>query len=1008
MKRSISILIISDEIDKKNIVDMIDNIGIFYNYQVMLCDDFLIDSNLIYCYDIILIKTIFKKKGLEILNVFDLTKTDSEIIVITEKKSDIMELVRFYKDLRIRETVLLDLDKYILKSIFYINSNYKEVLDESVIEQQELLINTLDSVGDGIISTDINGKINMINEQAQKITGWSYEDALEKDIMNVLNLYDKIHNRPFDNLFDKAIQKGSTVGLEKDTVLISKNREEICISASCSPIRNRDENFVGVVIVFRDITRIRIIEKKFESEQQNLKIIFNAAPVSMAILDSNGCIKQMNHSAQKFFEKNDFESNEYRFGNSMGCVHSNDHELGCGHGEYCMECNINKIFESVINESKAINNIEFEHELLRNGIKEKKSISFSAQPIEIEGENHIIVTIDDITERKYSEQKIIESENRLSTLMETTSSNIFIFDSYNIKYVNKAMINFTGYSKEEFDDMNIEKLIHEDYKQLVLHRANSRLSGNDEPDRYELKFQTKDGSKKWVDLSVGLIKIDNKQYILGTFFDISETKKAEEELIQAKQLAEFANKAKSEFLANMSHEIRTPLNGIVGMADVSLLTNLNEDQKENINIIKNCADSLMKVINDVLDFSKIEAGKMKIEYQNIDIRKFIYNMTNFHRVKANEKGLDFKCIIHEDVPKFFITDPVRLQQVINNILGNAIKFTGSGSVKLLVNTKYTDSRYQLKFGVIDTGIGIHKDMIEKLFNSFTQVDSSITRNYGGTGLGLAISKQLINLLDGDIWINSIEGRGSNFWFTIKAKKNINIMKMNEKFIDNIKQNKSLNLNILYAEDDKFNQIVIKKYFDKVGCTLDIVNNGKEAIIAYGNKEYDVILMDIQMPIMDGIEATKRIRKIESLTRKHIPIIAITAFALKGDCERFISEGMDEYLAKPISIEELYTLINEVVFKGLKDIKDPRFINQIDAIEEQNTENEKISDLEISQIIQKIKESLDTNDYAKIEKYSHFVKESDDVDEKTRKIAFRIELEARKGKTEKLLEFLNQL
>lgn len=432
---------------------------------------------------------------------------------------------------------------------------------------------------------------------------------------------------------------------------------------------------------------------------------------------------------------------------------------------------------------------------------------------------------------------------------------------------------------------------------------------------FDYRFYLPDMTVRYA-FAIGKPIIDNKGNVIklsGTILDITERKLAEQELKIAKEKAEEATYAKSRFLATMSDEIKTPLNHIMGMTELINSPDLSDTQKENLEVINMSVNNLLNIFNDILDFSNIETGNLQIIFAEFNLRNQISMLLSLHKSQIQAKGLNFDVDINSNIPHYVVGDSKRFSQILNNILSNAIKFTKEGKISLKISIENENERnIKLLFRVKDTGIGISSSIKNKLFQEFTQEYSGRTREYGGTGLGLAISKNLVELHGGEIGMESEVGKGSEFWFTILFQRSnqIELNLNNETEAENDTRPK--NYKILLAEDNLMSQKIVKGVISKMGYGIDIANNGLEAVDMYKSNDYDIILMDIQMPVMDGITATKEIRNYERENNfeKRIKIIAFTANFLKEDLDLYRETEMDDFISKPFKSKDLNQIIEK--------------------------------------------------------------------------------------------------
>lgn len=510
-------------------------------------------------------------------------------------------------------------------------------------------------------------------------------------------------------------------------------------------------------------------------------------------------------------------------------------------------------------------------------------------------------------------------KDELKILLDTLPALVYFKDSQ-LRYhlANRAFLDFSEVSQEELEGKKLKEVFksyipigdYENLEESVIEKGKFFFNVEEQLE--------KNGNIIWVHTNIAPVRNHTGKIIglIGVSWDITDQKKYEEELKYSKEIAEEGEKIKDRFLTNMSHELRTPLNGIMGMAEILGKTNLDNKQQEYLKTLRNSGEQLISIINDIFTYSSLEKEEVKPISKVFNTRKLLQKTTQNFEERLSEKSLKSVIYIDKSIPQTIKGDPQLLGLILRNLYSNAVKFTETGTITMraVPVSQTTENELLVRFEVEDTGIGIQEHYKDILFGSFTQLDTSSTKTYQGTGLGLAISKKIVNLLKGEIGVESKRQNGSRFWVTVPLTlENMETEELfynKQKILDLLKE-----FSVLLVEDNLINQKITGLTLEKEGCQVDLANNGKVGFEKYQQKLYDLILMDIQMPVMDGLEATQKIREFEkSKTDRHSFIIALSANALKEDKEKAMASGMDGFLAKPFKPEELFQLLFNLIIK----------------------------------------------------------------------------------------------
>jgi PAS domain S-box-containing protein len=771
------------------------------------------------------------------------------------------------------------------------------------------LASIVESSSDAIIGRTLDGKIASWNRGAELMFGYSAEETIGQTTL-MLTTPEEL---PLFERNNAMLQAGQMVP-PFEIVCIAKNGRRFQASVSASPIKDHLGNPIAAFSILRDLTETKGAQKAVREAEEKLHSLVENIPDVAWSVDITQRVNYITPNVEKMLGipvEEVYARGPIVFFES---IHTDDRER------------VSTAFEALFLTGKAY---DVECRVQRRDGTWFWAHDRAVATYEKNGLTHASGLFSDITPRKKAEEATQASELRYRNLFDRSLAGVSrSSQDGQILDCNDAFAHIFGYaSRDEMIGLPLSSIFFnmedKEPEDRILTEHKSIVS-------LEKKLRRKDGSAVWCLSNLSLVHSETGVPIVeGTTIDITARKEIEEQLHLAKEAAEAANRAKSEFLANMSHEIRTPMNGIIGMTDLALDTSLTDEQREYLETVKISADALLDVINDILDFSKIEARRMELVQTEFNVREVTMHSITPLKPRAAQKKLTLDCIFDSDVPERAMGDPGRLRQILINLVGNAVKFTERGSVTVHVkNMPATEGEIKLHFCVHDTGLGIPREKQRTIFDAFVQADTTSTRQFGGTGLGLTIAAQLTALMGGEIHVESVSGKGSTFHFDVVlgvAEPSNHAQAQSALIVplDGSMHHGNLigkttaartGLNILIAEDNSINARVAVRLLQKYGHKPTLVQNGRMALEALNANAFDVVLMDLQMPDMDGFEATNAIRELEKITGRHIPIVAMTAHAMNGDRERCLSAGMDGYVSKPINQQELLDSIDSVLAK----------------------------------------------------------------------------------------------
>ncbi|MGW8301496.1 MAG: PAS domain S-box protein [Desulfobacterales bacterium] len=824
---------------------------------------------------------------------------------------------------------------------------FSDITERKKAEQElQKLSSAIEQSQVSVVITDPDGVIEYVNPKFSEVTGYRFDEAVGQNprVLNSGTQSPEFYKDMWGTIKAGRVWQGEFANKKK-------NGEVFWENATISPLRNKEEQITHFVAVKEDITERKQAEEARKDSEQRLAQIINFLPDPTFVIDNEGKVVTWNRAMEKL----------------TGVAA--DEMVGKGNFEYALPFYGER--RPILIDLVKNWNAQYESRYLsvtrdgKNLISESHHPSLAGKELYLYGTAGLIYDTDgavagaiesirDITEKKKADDIIRENEERLSNILKTTNEGFWLIDAEDRTLdVNEAMCEILQRPNEEVVGKSIKEFL--DDKNIKVIREQEQAHGEGRKALYEVSISRADGNfVPCLVNAASLLDADGKKIgTFGMFTDITERKHMEDELIEAKHLADEANRAKGDFLANMSHEIRTPMNAVIGMTHLALKTELTPKQRDYLTKIQSSANSLLGIINDILDFSKIEAGKLDMESIDFNLDEVLANLANLVTVKAQEKkDLEVLFATDQDVPRSLVGDPLRLGQVLINLANNAVKFTEQGNIVVSTEVlKLDEKRVSLKFAVSDTGIGLTKEQAARLFQSFSQADTSTTRKFGGTGLGLAISKRLVEMMNGEIWVESEPGQGSTFNFT--AVFGLGEEKGKRHFATSADMR---GMKVLVVDDNSTSREIFQDMLESFSFDVTLAASGKEGLVelenAPGEKPIELVIMDWKMPGMDGIEASRRIKENSDLA--HIPkIIMVTAYGREDVMRQAEQLRLDGFLLKPVNPSILFDAVMQTFGKEISETSRGAWLKEQKAETLQNMQGARILLVEDNEINQQV-------------------------------------------------------